>query len=131
METEVDLNIPSRTQLREEESDNSNKTEDEVEGTDRSVDKSSDVSDWTPGSLYLQRKLGDDKTTDDVMYELRSRDVGRSGPELDKDKSNETSQQAGNRMVQPSASLSRNIHMLTHPYNLRSRVGATPSTDQT
>ena len=65
------------------------------------------------------------------MYELRSRRVGRSGPELDKDKSNEASEQAGNRLVRPSASLNRNISMLTHPYNLRSRVGVTPPNDQT
>ena len=81
--------------------------------------------------MYLQRKLGDDKTTDDVMYELRSRDVGRSGPELDKDKSNETSEQQGNRLVQPSASHSKNIPMLTHSYYLRNRVGTTPPNDQT
>ena len=58
-ETEVDLNMPSRTHLREEESFNSDETEGEVEGTDRSLDDNSDESDWTPGSLYFQRKLRD------------------------------------------------------------------------
>ena len=111
--------------MREEESDNSDETEGEIEGTDRLLDNSSDEADWTLGSLYLQRKLRNDKTSDDVMYELRSRRIGRSGPEVDKDMNNETSEQTGNRLVQPSASLNKSAPEVTHSYNLRSRVGTT------
>ena len=64
-----------------------------------------------------------------MTYELRSRCVGRSGPEIDKDKGNETSEQKGNRLVQPSASFNKNMPELTHSYNLRSRVGTTSQND--
>ena len=98
----------------------------EIEGIDRLLRESSDESDRIPESLYVQRKLRDDKTTDDVAYELRPRRVGRSRPEPDKDKSNiETSEEAGNGLVQPSTSPSKNIPELTHSYNLRTRVGTT------
>jgi len=96
-----DFNIPSRIRLREE-SDNSDETEGEIEGTDGLLDNSSDEADWTPGS-YLQRKLRNDMTSDIVMYELSSRRVGRSGSKVNRDMNNETSEQAGNRLVQPSA----------------------------
>jgi len=121
VKSEENLDIPSRVQLREFESDDY----DEIEETDVLLDNSSSEADWTPGSLYLQRKLLNDKTADDVTYELRSRRVGRSGPEIDKDKGKETSEQTGNRLVQPSALFNKNMPELTHSYNLRSRVGAT------
>ena len=87
---------------------------------------------WT--TLYLQRKLRDDKGTADVVCELRSRRVGRSGPEPDRDKSNiETSEQTGKELVQPPASPNTNEPVLTHSYILRIRVGTyllTYSTEQ-
>ena len=103
VKSEESLNIPSRVQLREDESDDS----DEIEETEGFLDNSSSETDWTPGSLYLQRKLLNDKTADNVTYELCSRRVGRSGPEIDKDNGNETSEQTGNRLVQAFALFKR------------------------
>ena len=42
-------------------------------------------------------------TSDNVMFELSSRRLGRSGSKVNRDMNNETSVQAGNRLVQPSA----------------------------
>ena len=82
-----------------------------------------------PSHCICSRKLLEDKTADNVAYELRSRRVDRSGPERDKNKGNETSEQTGNRPVQPSASLNKIAPEVTHSYNLRSRVGTTSQND--
>jgi hypothetical protein len=94
----------------------------EAEVTSELSHGSSDEADWIPESSYLQRKLRNEKATADVVYELRSRRVGRSGQESDVDKDRvETSEQAGNILVQHSTLTDENINRSTHSYNLRTR----------
>jgi hypothetical protein len=69
--------IPSQAQLAEDETESVSETDDEVE---MEREHCNDIE-WTTGSLYLRRKLRDDKTTDDIAYNLLSRVVSGSRPE--------------------------------------------------
>lgn len=76
---ELDAAIPSGIRLFESEDDSLSETEEVI--TDKPSQGYAHDSDWAPRSLYLQRKLQSDKTTDGIAYRLRSRRVSMSEPE--------------------------------------------------
>ena len=109
--TTLDTEIPSGTQLLENEDESSSET-DEV-SLDKPLTGYARDADWAPRSLYLQRKLQSDKVTDGIAYRLRSRTVSRSEPELETDN------------VQNSASQDDSRPTSSHSYNLRTRPEVT------
>jgi len=115
--------IPSQRQIVDDIDESYDDTDEEE--IDRAVREYSDDSDWTPGSLYLQRKLQSDKTADDVTYRLRSRLVGRSRQELEADNATaETSDPSGSKNAQ-NCTLRDVGSTVSHSYNLRDRTGTT------
>ena len=128
--TGPDTEIPSYSQLIEDRPDSTSETEEE--GLDSLPREQGDDSDWNPGSLYLQRKLQNDKTTADVAYHLRSRLVSRSRQGKEGDKAGvETNDPSGSEYAPTNTSPDKARPATCHPYNLRSRIESASGVTQT
>jgi len=110
---EQNTEVPPYTVVTENVFDNLSEIEDE--DTNSLSPSGDDESSWTPQSLYLQRKLQNDKAPYDIAYRLRSRLVSRSvqEPELDK-RETENSNKSGNGITQDKEGIAS-----IHSYNLR------------
>jgi hypothetical protein len=80
---EVDIAVPSHSQILDVGSETSSVSEEEIDSSPRGLGEDSE---WNPGSSYLRRKLQSDNATDGVAYRLRSRLVSRSEQETEGDK---------------------------------------------
>jgi hypothetical protein len=126
---ETNIEDPPHARIKESKDEKSN--EDEREENDTLSQGSDGETNWTPGSLYLQRKLQSDKAIDDVTYRLRSRVVGRSGPDPEPDKrETANSSQLIDKAVQNSTSPSKGKCVPNHSYTLRVRTRTAPTTPQ-
>jgi hypothetical protein len=81
---EMDLGIPSHSQVTNTDDTESRETEEDIDNF-LSNSKNRD-SDWEPGSMYLKLKLQSDNRPDDIAYQLRSRLVSMTGRETEVDK---------------------------------------------
>ena len=112
--------IPSQAQLAEDETESVSETDDEGE---MEREHCNDIE-WTTGSLYLRRKLRDDKTTDDIAYNLLSRVVSGSRPEPASDTARTVANDViGNDNMQAFTLSDAVQNTASHSYNLRNRTG--------
>ena len=118
-----DVDIPCNSRLLEEGSNESDSLDERDVNLSRQYERDPE---WTPGSLYLQKKLQSNKTADDIAYELRSRLV-RSRQETEADKNQvsvHSSQEDENVETNMQSEEEPEIveSMAGHSYNLRHRV---------
>jgi hypothetical protein len=134
---ESDVVIPSHSRkFNVEENEQSDESDGGVDGkvVDSPRRRSGDPE-WSPGSVYLQKRLRSNNTAEGSVYKLRSRLVGRSEREAEADKEqSETDRLSESEYVventQNKVSPGKNKSALSHSYNLRSRLGPTSNDAQ-
>ena len=109
------IEIPSQAQLVEDETESVTDPDDDVE---MEKEHCNDIE-WTPASLHLRRNLRNDKTTDDIAYNLLFRVVSRSRPEPRSDTARTVANDViGNDIMQDFTFSDAVQNTAGHSYNL-------------
>jgi len=122
----LDVEIPSHSLIRDARSSESDESDGDIRNLPRGC---TEDPEWTPGSSFMQKKLQSSNTADNIMYRLRSIQVGRSGRETETDKGRKAV--VGSPESEHTGSVPENMSpgkvkpAKSHSYNLRSRIEST------